>query len=130
MSGLTGNISPCAACATTGEQLSAILTMLLRESGDVTSSQSQVAVNGDDVDVLTATDTARRVILQNTGTQDVYVLFGDGAVNTGAGGEHVLDRATGAGRGDGGQITVPAGYKGAITAASTGATTLSVTVFS
>lgn len=129
MSGLTGNISPCAACATTGEQMSAILTMLLRQYGDVVATQLQVAVNGNNVAVLPATDTSRRVFLQNADTHHMFIKFGAGAVNTGAAGEWILNKAGGGSHGDGGVFEVPAGYKGVITAASTSATKLNVVVF-
>lgn len=126
MSGLTGAILPCAACATTGEQLSAILSLLMRQNGYTTVTQSSVAVNGDNVTLAAAGTGPRTVILQNVNGNDVFVKLGTGAVNTGAGGEHVLHKAGGSFHGDGGVLTVP--YNGLITGASTGATNVSVII--
>lgn len=127
MSALSEVILPCAACAPKDEQMAAILSLLLRQSGEKTAAQTSVAVNGDDVTLLAASDTYRCVRIQNTGNEHVYLKLGTGAVNTGAGGEIVLHKSGGSYHGDGGVYDV-CGYQGVITAASTGATNVSVTV--
>lgn len=126
-------MDPCLSCAPLEEQNGLMLSLLARLGGSVAASdvtQARVAVNGNDVTLLAAAASTvkyRTVMLQNLGTEVVFVRLGTGADNTGANGEFALKAGDAADDGTGGVYTID-GYIGLITGASTGATNVSVTV--
>lgn len=126
-------MNPCLNCPPPGEQASLLLSLVARLASSLTASdvtQARVAVNGNDDTLLAAAASDvkyRTVMLQNLGTEVVFVRLGTGADNTGANGEFALKAGDAADDGTGGVYTID-GYIGAITGASTGATNVSVTV--
>ena len=125
--------NPCLVCAPLDEQSGLMLSLLARLGGSLTASdvtQARVAVNGANVTLLAAAAADvkyRTIMLQNLGTEEVFVRLGTGASDTGANGEFVLKAGAAADDGTGGVYTVD-GYIGLVTAASGGATNVSVTV--
>ena len=126
-------MNPCLSCAPEEEQSGLMLSLLARLGGSLTASdvtQARVAVNGANVTLLAAAASTvkyRTVMLQNLGTEVVFVRLASGASTTGANGEFVLKAGDAADDGTGGVYTID-GYIGLITGASTGATNVSVTV--
>lgn len=117
---------PCFQCLEPGTQ-EAVVTEGVADlaHGQISSiTQASVSVPTTGATLLAAAAAAverKFVVLQNTGTQTVWVRFGSAASNTGANGEIALAGGNVAGDGQGGVLPID-GYRGAIYGASASGT--------
>lgn len=88
----------------------------------ITQALVSVPTTGATLLAAASADVERKfVVLQNNGTQTVWIRFGSAASNTGANGEIALAGGNVGGDGQGGVLPVD-GYRGAIYAASASGT--------
>jgi hypothetical protein len=126
-------VDGCIDCRPDGEKLTAIVALLERQAGTTAASsyaQNEVAVDGDNVEILAAADagvTYRQVVVQNRSIYPVAIKYGAGADRTGLNGEIFLAAGYVENDGTGGVLNVD-GYLGAITAASDNRAIISVVV--